>query len=316
MVKLSYIITGGTGHIGNNLARMLCDAGEDVKLLVRKMQPSIQNINANIIICDLKNEEEISQIINENDIVIHLVGVIDVKNKLTTETYDINYKLVKSIYQVALKNKAKHFIYCSTVDCIYKENPNDIIVEPKTIEPEKFKDNYPYTKALATKFFLEEIKKNQMTISIIYPSAVIGINDYKPSLIGKVIIDCIKGKTEFGIDGGYNFIDCLDVSRAIMRIAKCNESDTYILSGHNVTVSELYNYINKCLGKKRKIWKIPYFIVCLSMPFVPYLSKFTLKTLRENHNYNANKAFKKLNFQLTPIEETIKMTVDWFIEHI
>jgi len=315
---MAYVIFGGTGHIGNNLVRMLIENNEDVVLVVRSVNEAIKNLKAKIIIGDIFDESLLNMAINKDDIVIHAIGLIDIKNKLKEETFKINYESTKKIFEIALNVCAKHFIYISSVDAIYKGDlPKEkAIDEPSIMYPEKFKENYPKTKALATNYILNEMKSNhEMTISIVYPSAVIGINDFKPSLIGKVIKDVIDGKTEFGINGGYNFIDVVDLARGIIDISKQKENDSYILSGHDVTVSELYKLINDALGKEGKVHKVPYFLVLLAIPFVPYLSKFSLKTLRENHNYSSLNAQSKIGFRNTPIEETIKNTVEWFIKH-
>lgn len=144
---------------------------------------------------------------------------------------------------------------------------------------------------------------------------MIGPYDFKPSLIGKVVKDCILNKPEFGIKGGYNFIDVRDVATAIIEIAELNKSDTYIISGHNVTVKELYEYINKALNKNKKIMVIPKFLVYLSIPFVPYLSPFSLKTLLENHNYDNEKVREELGVTITPFAKTINDTVLWFMNN-
>lgn len=312
---MAYVITGATGHIGNNLVRMLVEEKEEVKVIVRKMDKSLEGLNIKVLLGDLFDEAFLTSSINQGDILIHLVGLIDIKNKKKEESLKVNYELTKLMYKVASKKGVKHFIYCSSVDAIYKDDLNefDKILEPVILYPEKFKDNYPKTKAMATNFVIEKMKENHdFNISIVYPSAVIGINDYKPSLIGKVVKDCLSGKTEFGIDGGYNFIDVIDVAKAIISVSKTNVSDTYILSGFDISVSELYSIINEKIGKKKKIIKIPYFLVLLSIPFVPYLSKFSLKTLREKHNYDATKAKEKLGLTLTPFDKTIEDVVNFF----
>ncbi len=309
---MAYVVTGCTGHIGNNLVRYLISQNEKVRVLVRRIDKSIENLNVEYVIGDIFNQKFLEQNIFENDIVIHLAGIIDIKNKLGEETYAINYLGTKTITNVCINKKVAHFIYCSSVDAIYKETESEVIKEPTKMECDLFKWNYPKTKALATKYVLEKMEDSNITISIVYPSAVFGINDYKPSYVGKVICDALKGKMEFGVKGGYNFIDVLDVVKAIYKASLLKENGSYILSGNNVTVFEMYEAINKAIGKKRKIWKIPLFIAKMAIPFVPYLSNFTFLTLLENHNYDNTEAVNKLGLEIKPFEESIKETVEWF----
>lgn len=314
---MSYVVTGCTGHIGNNLVRYLVGQHEDVKVLVRRVDKSIDALNVEYAIGDIFNKEFLNNHINQGDIVIHLAGIIDIKNKLEKETNEINFIGTKTITDVCLEKKVKHYVYCSSVDAIYKENEDDEILEPTKMEPDKFSWNYPKSKAKATEYVLNKMNESHDTnISIVYPSAVFGIHDYKPSYVGKVIMDAINGKMEFGVKGGYNFIDVIDVVKAIYQASLKTENGSYILSGNNVTVFEMYDTINKALGKKKKVWKIPLFIAKMAIPFVPYLSNFTFLTLLENHNYNNNKAKEELGLVVTPFEDTVKNTVEWFKENL
>lgn len=309
---MAYVVTGATGHIGNNLVKKLIELDKDVVILARKIDNSIKDLKAKYAIGDIFDEEFLRQNISKDDIVFHLAGVIDIKNNKKDQTLKINFEGTKIITDICIEKEVKQYVYFSTVDCIYKEN-NEKIYEPIDIYPEKFKDNYSYSKALATKYVMEQQKINpNININILYPSAVIGINDYKPSSIGKVVQDIIKGKMQFGISGGYNFIDVEDVVKATISVVENNKTGDYLLIGHNISVIELYKIANETLGRKKKTVKIPLFIVKLCIPFVPYLSKFVLKTITENYNYQNNKMIKELNVTPVSFNETIKNTINFF----
>lgn len=310
---MAYVIIGATGHIGNNIVRQLVNQQKEVKVIVRKIDKSIANLPITYLIGDVFNKEFLEKCIDSEDVVMHFAGIIDIKNNQKEATYNINYLGTIKITDVCLEKRVKKYIYCSSVDAIYKPTINEVISEPTKMEIDKFKQNYPKSKALATQYVMSIMNDNpSFNVAIIYPSAVIGVNDWKPSYVGKVIQDCLLGKVEFGIRGGYNFVDVDDLALATINLADNNQRGNYIFSGHNVTVFELYETINKMIGKKRFIWHVPMFIVHLAIPFVPYLSRFMLGVILENHNYDSSKAQKDLGFELTPFEVTIRKTIDWF----
>lgn len=309
---MAYIITGATGHIGNNLIKTLIEKKDNVVILARKIDNSIKDLNVTYKIGDIFNPTFLEEVITKEDIVIHLAGVIDIKNNQKEVTRNINYEGTITILNVCLEKKVKRFLYFSTVDCIYKEKDEEIF-EPHQIFPEKFSDNYSYSKALATQYVMEcRNKQSDVPINIVYPSAVIGKNDFKPSSIGKVIQDIIKGKLQFGVKGGYNFIDVDDVVLATIKICEEEVEGDFLLTGHDVSVYELYNITNQHLGRKKKTVKIPLCIVKLFIPFIPYLSKFVLKTIVENHNYNNEKMQKELGVIPVSFDETIEKTIQFF----
>lgn len=309
---MAIVITGGTGHIGNNLIRLLIKNNEKVKILSRRYDKSIDDYKSSIIIGNILNEDFLMNNINEGDIVIHLAGMIDIKNNKKTETLKVNFEGTKSILDISIKRKAKQFIYFSTTDCINTEGLEEIF-EPNDIDPNKFKDSYGKSKALATKYVMDKRKEGfDIRINILYPSAVIGVNDFKPSYLGKVVTDIIDGKMQFGIKGGYNFVDVDDVVNATYNLIINNLEGDYLLTGKKVSIIEFYKTVNKVLERKKHTVKIPTFIVYPFILFIPYLSKFVLKTILSNANFNNTRMKEILNVDNTEFDETINKTVNFF----
>lgn len=306
---MAIVVTGATGHIGNTVVKELIKKYNNIRLLVRKIDESIKDLPVEYKIGNVFEERFIASNINKDDIVIHLAGIIDIKNKLKEETYRINYLGAKLIADVALNKGASKFIYFSSTDVLEKRNDGDFIKEPTSLDPNKVKSNYGYSKALATKYFIDlQNNQNKMKIIILYPSAVIGINDFKPSYVGKVVRDVINNKAEFDIDGGYNFVDVEDVAKFTVKTIEFNEHQSFILSGTQVSVAQLYKALNKTLNKTKKITHLPMWLVKLAVPFVPYLSKFTIETLQDKSKYDCSKAMK-YGYTITPFIKTIEKTV-------
>lgn len=309
---MAYIITGATGHIGNNLVKKLVELKKEVKVLVRKIDQSINNLPIEYIVGNIFDQEFLNKNISSDDIVIHLAGIIDIKNKNKEQVFKINYEGSNLITNICLQKKVKKYIYCSSVDAIEMKK-GSLVKEPKDINVENIKGNYGKSKALATLYVKKIMKENpDFNASIVYPSAVIGPNDWKPSAIGKMVQDSIDKKMQFGIKGGYNFVDVDDVVNAIITLSESDFKDDYILSGEIVSVYKMYQLTNKAIGVKRKVPRLPMFLVWLGIPFVPYLSPIVFELLKTNPEYDCSKAIRDLNYQHTPFEKTIQKTVNWF----
>lgn len=309
---MAYIITGATGHIGNNLVKKLVELKKEVKVLVRKIDQSINNLPIEYIVGNIFDQEFLNKNISSDDIVIHLAGIIDIKNKNKEQVFKINYEGANLITNICLQKNVKKYIYCSSVDAI-EMTKGSLVKEPKDINVENIKGNYGKSKALATLYVKKIMKENpDFNASIVYPSAVIGPNDWKPSAIGKMVQDSIDKKMQFGIKGGYNFVDVDDVVNAIITLSESDFKDDYILSGEIVSVYKMYQLTNKAIGVKRKVPRLPMFLVWLGIPFVPYLSPIVFELLKTNPEYDCSKAIRDLNYQHTPFEKTIQKTVNWF----
>ena len=317
---MRYVLTGANGHIGNNLVRHILKVepnAEVVALLRRKSDISLDGLNIKIVQGDITNEQFLKDSLLDNDIVISMAGVIDLKNNKKEETDKINYQAVVSLVNASQTRKNIRFVLVGSVDGVYKEKGIDKIYEPTDFYPDKVLGNYGKSKARAMKFVLDKIKTDaDFNGAIAIPSAVIGVNDYKPSAVGKVVLGVIKDKMEFGIKGGYNFVSVCDVAKGIYLLSKSEKRDVYYICGENKTVKEMYLTLNGIAKVNHKVITVPLLLAKLFSVFVPVLSKITLKALTDPHNYQNEKIKKDLGLTFTPIDETFTKTVNWFKENI
>ena len=210
-----YIVTGATGHIGNNIVRYLLSKGLKVKVLIRKMDVSLDGLDLDIAISQTFDHAFLDREIKESDMIIHCAAYIDLMNKSLVTSYRTNVQLTKRIVDIAIEKKNR-FVYLSSVDVIPKTK-RGLIKEPLSLDIKKSKSYYKTTKSIATSYVYQALHRGLNGI-ILYPAAVVGIHDYKPSAAGREILNVMRHKIVFSIHGGYNFIDVMDVAKATVWI--------------------------------------------------------------------------------------------------
>lgn len=304
-----YVVTGATGHIGNNVVRYLVGQNENVKVLVRQVDHSLKNLPIEIHSQALFDEHFLDQHILENDIVIHSAGFIDLLNRDKMNTFRTNYQLTKRIVDLCYRKKIR-LIYMSSVDVIPKHKKGTI-TEPIDLTV-RTKHTYYYrtSKALATKYVLSMMSKG-LNAMILYPSAVIGPHDYKPSAAGKEILHVAKSRVLFSLKGGYNFIDVRDVAKSIYVASKLDLVDHIILSGYQKRIRDLYESIEKATKSPKFIIPLPIWLVRLAVIFTPNYTNVMVNSIRENYNYSRDKMKKYLLNDLIPFDQTIKDTLNF-----
>jgi dihydroflavonol-4-reductase len=308
MSEPMYIVTGATGHIGNNVTRYLLNQNEDVRVLVRRIDRSLEGLSCDIRISQTFDDTFLDQAIHERDVIIHCAAYIDLMNQDIMNTFRTNLQLTKRLVQIA-KQKNCRFVYISSVDVIAKEKRGHI-KEPLTIDVDDHKSYYKSSKASATNYVIEHMKQGLNGI-ILYPSAVIGIHDYKPSAAGREILHAIRHRCLFSVRGGYNFIDVEDVSRAIYQASRINSIDHMILSGEDITIKELYMAIKKITGKKKLIFTLPTWLVRFAIIFSKKYSQMMITTIQENYHYDHTIMVNSLHVTPKPLEQTLRETITW-----
>lgn len=317
---MKYFVTGATGHIGNNVVRTILEREPDaqVSILQRKLNnPATDGLKAKKVFGDITNPNSYKEAIDEETIVIHLAGLVDLSGKNKDLIYKVNYESTLSLVEMCIKTHVKRFIYVSSVDVINKDEITGSIKEPKRLYPEKLNSHYATTKALSTYYIMEMAKRNPgFNYAIIFPTAVIGPNDYKPSMAGKLIVDRIQGKKQFVLKGGFDFVDVRDVSNVVYELANNDVRGEFIISGTAVSVDDVYAMINEKLGDSSKPTKVPMALAMLASGLFKMVPKQALKSLSEKHNFDCSKAKKELNYETRPIKDTIFDTVMWFQDKI
>ncbi|MGI6782009.1 MAG: NAD-dependent epimerase/dehydratase family protein [Acholeplasmataceae bacterium] len=296
------VITGASGHIGNNLVRLLMEREIPFKVLLRREGKELAGLDIEKYIGNLYSYDFYNEQINKGDTVIHLAGYIDLENKDYHQCYQANYEMTKIIADICLEKNVR-LIFTSSTDILYHSDTGFYIEE----DVEKIKDYYPKTKTMAT-LYVKELQKKGLNAIILYPTSVIGINDHKGSHAGKEIVKGYNKKWLPYVKGGYDFIDVLDVSNAIINAVSSPVTDDIILSGNYYTIKELYQLIGKLTGEKKKLIYVPRWLAKFGTRFIDGLSPMMIDIVAKSRPFNDPKT-KLILTEQTPIETTFENVI-------
>jgi len=329
----NYVITGATGHLGNTVIKDLLKTEEEkyITILVLRGEDisQFQNIdNIDIRYGNILDKYILRKIIRKDSIVIHMAGIIDISNKNREKLYEVNIEGTRNMAEISREKGVKQFIYTSSVHVIPVRKgifKSELLKEPTEFNSKFVVGDYAKSKTEATKIVFEEIKKGLNGI-VLYPSGIIGPNDWKVSEMGQVILDIANKKLNVSVNGGYNFIDVRDVANSILLAIKNGKiGESYIISGNKINISTLYKIINKILKRKRShinlsIWFIKIFAGLAEFHYKirglkPLFTRYSLYTLTSNHNFSNQKAIEELGLTIRSLEESITDTLKWFAEY-
>jgi dihydroflavonol-4-reductase len=174
---------------------------------------------------------------------------------------------------------------------------------------------------------VKEAVRNGMDAVIINPTSVLGPNDFKPSLVGQAILQLYHGKIPALVPGGYDWVDVRDVvSGTISAIDRGRSGESYLLSGHYVSLIDLYNLILKLKGSGKSLPVLPFWMAELGVPFLkvwarmtrskPLYTRESVSILKTAHmGISSQKAEKELEYSCRPFKDTLSDTIAWFREN-
>jgi len=136
------VITGGAGFIGSQLGLALSKQGYEVLLVDNMSYGYLDNLVDNgktfgTFLCkDIRNSEEMENIIKEDDIVIHLAGISSLAKCQSDPglAYDVNVGGTARVLEAARKAKAKRVIFAST-SAVYENTKTSPHKETDLVQP-------------------------------------------------------------------------------------------------------------------------------------------------------------------------------------
>jgi dihydroflavonol-4-reductase len=317
-------VTGASGHVGANLCRSLIAEGHQVKALVHKHSDSLKGLDLEIIHGRVNDQESLRKLCKGTDIVFHLAALISIDGQ-KEKLFKINVEGTKNLINVIRENGVKRLVHFSSIHALEHFPYDEPMDEMRPLVTES-KMWYELTKAKADKMVLDATS-NGLDAVVINPTAIVGPFDFKPSLVGTVLIRLYNNSLPALVEGGYNWVDVRDIVQgAIHAMDKGRKGERYILAGKWVSVKDLALIVEKVTGKKVVKFTLPTFVAKVGVPFIKIYAGITrqeplytfdsLRTLREvNTKISYQKAENELGYHSRDIELTVRDSINWFKEN-
>jgi dihydroflavonol-4-reductase len=329
MKNTIYYITGATGHLGRTIVNLLLGLKKTIVAFILPHDKKRDFINQKqgemyFVEGDIRKYEDVEKFLSfkseeATQIVIHCAGIITVESSFNQFVYDVNVTGTKNITDIAKKRNVEKFIYVSSVHALKELSKKKVITEQNYFDPDEVNGFYAKTKAEASQYVLDAVKKGLRGI-IVHPSGIIGPNDEMNGHFTAVLNNYLDGSLTSVVKGGYNIVDVRDVADGIIKaVDRGIEGRCYLLSGQYHSVYEIIEIASR-VSRRRKIRSVlPIWFVKMFAPLAalwskikrqpPIFTAYSMDTLVSNSNFSNALAVRELGFQVRPFYNTIEDTV-------
>ena len=265
-MKKTYLITGGTGFIGSNIANMLIKQGQKVIVFDNNSRGKVSRIflkNKNLIFIqgDIREKLSLKKAFKKKiNTIIHLAYINGTKYfyQKPDQILDIATKGLINIYDLAIKFRVKEIFLASSSEVYHTPKKIPTLENESLKIPDIFNPRYSYGGGkILTELYAANFGRKFFKRTIIFrPHNVYGADMGNEHVIPEFInrFKYLKSKSQFKIQGTGNekrsFIHIDDFCQAFDKILKKGKN----LNIYNIGTTEIVK-IRKIVFLLQKIFK-------------------------------------------------------------
>lgn len=314
-------VTGASGHVGNVLCRLL-EAEHEVTAFYRSDERALNGLKSNLVKGNVMEPSDLEKAFEGADVVIHCAAKISINGDKDGTVHATNVQGVQNVLDACIKQSVRKIIHLSSTHAVQENPRNETCTEDRAYKVEG-DFAYDYSKACGEQVMLKAFREGKIEGCVLRPSSVVGPLDFKPSELGKALLDFKAEKIPILPPGGYNFVDVRDVCTGIINaIEKGRTGEIYFLTGTYYTIKEVAELVHDVTGAKVPKRVLPFWVLLIALPFVklqgrmvkraPQFTIDSISALKNGHpNISNEKAKKELNLPTRMLKETLTDFFNW-----
>jgi dihydroflavonol-4-reductase len=316
------LVTGGTGLVGNNVIRMLLDAGHPVRALVRGGPGGrpLAGLDVAAVAGDVTDREAVQRAVDGVATVVHSAAMVHVGWRHLEQMRQVNVEGTRHVAAAARRAGAR-LVHVSSVDALGL-TADGAAADEETPSGGMVECPYVVTKREAERVVLEEVERGLDAV-IVNPVFMLGPWDWKPSS-GRMLLEVGSGRGILAPPGSNDFVDVRDVAAGIIAaLAAGRTGRRYILGGHPLRYVEAWRIFAATAGRRPPRGEAPPRVVRFAGRVGDLLAGIVgregpvnsaatgMSMLR--HNFNCDRARHELGYTIRPLERTVAETWAWFV---
>ena len=254
------LVTGATGFVGAAVARALCAAGWEVRVLARlgSDRSNLRQLALQVVEGDLADVASLERALGGCAALYHVAADYRLGARDPAPLYRTNVDGTRNILNAARNAAVGRVVYTSSVATVGIP-ANGLPGEESTqVTLRDMIGHYKRSKYLAEEVAREAARAG-LSVVIVNPSTPVGPGDIKPTPTGQLVLDAAAGRMPAYVDTGLNIVHVDDVAAGhLLAYERGKSGERYILGGQDMTLREILSVIATLVGRKPPAIRLPY----------------------------------------------------------
>jgi len=322
------LVTGASSFLGYHVAKRLNEQG--VRSRVLELRDS--NLDAlkklDVIRCEghLEDSQALSAACAGVDTVIHLAFKVKFGGgaKLLEEMREVNLGGTHRLLEAAAANGVARVVVASSALAVGVNRQPKALDETANWAEHAINLPYAVMRRQAEQEALARAKPGFAVVAVC-PAFTLGPDDAVGAPANKLLKTLIRGKLPVTLTVGFGCLDVRDFANGAILAAQHGRSgQRYLLSGHNVTATQLLEQAAAIAGVRPPRFEPPKVLLTTLVGAVEIVSKLRRKPAPVTRDvlqiigryawYDTSRARAELGWEPRPLEQTLEDTIRWLRE--
>ncbi|MCB0635560.1 MAG: NAD-dependent epimerase/dehydratase family protein [Lewinella sp.] len=320
---MKVLLTGASGLLGGNVARLLHQRGYALRLLARpgSRLDHLADLDYELVETQFDQAGQLPTAVHGCDAVIHAAANTAQWPNRLDHFHPVNVQATIDLVTAAREAGVGKFVFVSTANTIGPGTRDAPGNEWNEFELYALGSGYINSKFLAERYVLEQAGRGFPAV-VVNPTFMLGELDVKPSS-GRLLIHALQSRRHWVPPGGKNFIPVRDAAQGVVgALEKGRPGERYLLAGENLSFREFFALVDRVADARTPQVPLPRWLILLvgragdwwgrlSGQAVP-INAVTSRLMCLDNFYTGAKAREELAMPDTPLEEGIREAIAWF----
>lgn len=318
-------LTGATGFLGSHVARVLAEAGAQLRLLARPTSDlrNLEGLPADVVKGDLRDPNTFADALRGCDTLFHVAADYRIWVRDPDAMYQSNVDGTRALLEAARKAGITRTVYTSSVATMGFKANGAPATENSPVALDHMIGPYKRSKFMAEQVAIEAARAG-MHVVVVNPTTPVGERDLKPTPTGRIIVDFLKKKFPAYVDTGLNLVDATECARGHLAALEMGRSgERYILGGENLTLKQILDRLASITGLPSPTLRVPHFVAMGAAVVdelwsgrirgkVPRATIDAVRMGRKKMFVTSAKAENELGWKVVPVDNALRRAVDWY----
>jgi dihydroflavonol-4-reductase len=323
MTTGSVLVPGGTGFLGRAIIERLLNEGDEVKALARSDASTgeLGALGTEPVRGDVLDLDALAAAMRGCDVVYHAAGANAFCARDPSPMFEVNVRGSQNVVRAAARAGVRLVVYTSSAATLGEASGT--IGSEESPHRGWFLSDYERSKFEAEQAVFATARETGVEVVSVNPASVQGPG--RASGSARLLLDYLNGRLKAVVDSQLSLVDIADCTEGhLLAGSRGTPGERYVLSGATLSVREGLALVASLVGVDRPLRALPPSLALAVATAAealgrvrrrsPRICRELARTLIHGHAYDGSKATRTLGLRYTPIEETLRRTVDWWVE--